>query len=154
MNRPTHAAEQLREEMRQLRSHMDSDVDSFVENTRVLLDWHSYFRSAPWLCLGGAALAGYLIVPSKARSVSVDLQHLAEAAKHRQVLVTDRGVQAKETVGSSLAKVAAGILWKAALAVAMQQLNQFLSPRPPGSPGGRSPGSQSPAAQWPAGGGR
>ena len=38
------AAEQLREEMRQLRSHMDADVDSFVENTRGLLDWHSYFQ--------------------------------------------------------------------------------------------------------------
>jgi len=146
MNSPTNAAEQLREEMRRLRSHMDADVDSFVENTRVLLDWHSYFRSAPWLCLGGAALAGYLIIPSKVRSITVDLEHLAQVAKHRQVVVTDRGVQAKETVGSSLGKVAAGILWKAALALAMQQLNQFMSPRPPHSPRAQPPSAQSPPA--------
>jgi hypothetical protein len=146
MNSPTNAAEHLREEMRRLRSHMDADVDSFVENTRVLLDWHSYFRSAPWLCLGGAALAGYLIIPSKVRSITVDLEHLAKVAKHRQVVVTDRGVQAKETVGSSLGKVAAGILWKAALAVAMQHLNQFMSPRPPHSPRAQSPSAQSPPA--------
>jgi hypothetical protein len=139
MNSPTNAAEQLREEMRRLRSHMDADVESFVESTRVLLDWHSYFRSAPWLYLGGAALAGYLIVPSKVRMVTVDLAHLAQAAKQRQVVVTDRGVRTKETVVSSLAKAAAGIVWRAALAVAMQQLNQFLSPRPVESPRGQSP---------------
>ena len=51
MQNPTSEAEQLRQEMRRLRSHMDADVDSFVENTRVLLDWHSYFQSAPWLYL-------------------------------------------------------------------------------------------------------
>jgi hypothetical protein len=144
MNSPKNAAQQLREEMRLLRSHMDADVESFVENTRVLLDWHSYFRSAPWLCLGGTALAGYLILPSKVRSVTVDLEHLAKVAKNRQVVVTDRGVNAKETVGSSLTKVAAGILWKAALAVAMQQLNQFLSPGPPQSPRAQPPFAKSP----------
>jgi hypothetical protein len=133
MNTSTNAAEQLRDEMRRLRSHMDADVESFVESTRVLLDWHSYFRSAPWLCLGGAALAGYLIIPSKTRTITVDLNHLAQAAKHRQVVVTDQKVQNKETVGSSLAKMAAGMLWKAALAVAMQQLNQMISPRNPPS---------------------
>ena len=36
MNTPSSDVEQLREEMRRLRSHMDADVDSFVENTRDL----------------------------------------------------------------------------------------------------------------------
>ncbi len=147
MKNPTSAAEQLREEMRQLRSHMDADVDSFVENTRGLLDWHSYFQSAPWLCLGAAALAGYLLVPSKVRWVTVDLEKLAELAKHRQVVVTDRAAPAKGSAGPSLGKMAVDLLWGVGLALAKQQLNQFLSPRPPSS--GQSPGSQTPGTQSP-----
>ena len=157
---PTNSAEQLRDEMRQLRSHMDADVDSFVENTRGLLDWHSYFQSAPWLYLGAAALAGYLLVPSKVQWVTVDVEKLAELAKHRQVVVTDRAAPAKASVGPSLGKIAFNLIWQAALALGKQQLNQFLSPRTPpqgqapGTPGTQSPGAQSPGTsrRRPAGG--
>jgi len=142
MSNPASAAEQLREEMRQLRSHMDADVDSFVENTRGLLDWHSYFESSPWLCLGAAALAGYLLVPSKVRTTQVDLEQLIELAKHHQVVVSDQPVAAKATAGPTLSKVVMNLVWRAALAVATQQLNQFLSPRPDSS--GASPGASHP----------
>jgi hypothetical protein len=137
MTNPISAAEQLREEMRQLRSHMDADVESFVKNTRGLLDWHSYFESAPWLCLGAAALAGYLLVPSKVRWVSVDVEKLAELARNRRVVVTDQAGAAGRSAGSSLTKMVMDLAWRTALAVASQQLKKYLSPRPPSS--GQSP---------------
>jgi hypothetical protein len=157
MNHPKSDAEQLREEMRRLRSHMDADVDSFVENTRGLFDWHSYFRSAPWLCLGAAALTGYVLIPSKARTVTVDLEKLAELAKHRQVVVTDRAGPAKASAGAGLGKMAFDLLWRTALSVGMQQLNRYLTPRPHSSdpsPGAQRPGTPSPGTsrRRPAGG--
>jgi hypothetical protein len=138
--------EQLREEMRRLRSHMDADVDSFVEHTRGLFDWHSYFQGAPWLCLGAAALAGYLLVPSKPRSVSVDLEKLLDLASHRQVHVKGEAVSAKGA-GSGLSKLLFDLLCRTALAVATQQVNQFLSPRQP--PPGPSPQQPKPGYQPP-----
>lgn len=134
MNNPQTSAEQLRDEMRQLRSHMDADVESFVANTRGLLDWRSYYASAPWLFLGGAALAGYLLVPTKARHVTVSIDDLAALAKQRQVVVKDHAGPAKGSAGSNLTQMVMGLLWKAVLAVATQQLNQFLSSRPPSGP--------------------
>lgn len=131
MTNPSDSAEELRDQMRQLRSHMDADVDCLVENTRVLLDWRSYYRSAPWLCLGAAAVAGFLVVPSKVKWMTVDLAHLAEAAKDRQVVVTDRGAKEKESIGSSMTKTIAGFAWRTLLAVATQQLKQYLSQQPP-----------------------
>jgi hypothetical protein len=146
MSDPASAAEQLREEMRRLRSHMDADVDSFVENTRGLLDWHSYFESAPWLCLGAAALAGYLLVPSKVRTTQIDLEQLIELAKHRQVVVSDQPVPAKGSAGPALSKVVMNLVWRTALAVATERLNQFLSSRPNST-------SPSPGANHPVRGG-
>jgi hypothetical protein len=132
MNNPTSDVEQLREEMRRLRSHMDADVDSFVENTRDLFNWHSYFQKAPWLCLGAAAVTGYLLVPSKSKSVTVDLEKLIELAKHRQVTVTEQATPAKGA-GPTLGKMVLDLLWRTALSVATQQLNQILTPREPAS---------------------
>jgi len=132
MNKPTSDVEQLREEMRRLRSHMDADVDSFVENTRDLFNWHSYFQKAPWLCLGAAAVTGYLLIPSKSKSVTVDLEKLIELAKHRQVTVTEQSAPAKGA-GPTLGKMVLNLLWRTALYVATQQLNQILTPREPSS---------------------
>jgi hypothetical protein len=137
---------------------MDADVDSFVENTRDLLNWHSYFQKAPWLCLGAAALTGYLLIPSKSKSVTVDLEKLLELAKHRQVTVTEQAVPAKGAA-PTLGKMVVGLLWRTALSVATQQLNQILTPLGPtsGPPhGDPSQGSQagSGSSRPAAGGGR
>src|SRR5580692_11548240 len=81
--------DQVREEMRQIRSNLDDEVATFVQSTRGLLDWRSYIRHAPWLCLGAAALAGYLIVPSKPKVLSPSPEQLVELAKHSRVTVAD-----------------------------------------------------------------
>ena len=91
-------------------------------------------ESAPWLYLGAAALAGYVLVPSKVKWVTVDIEKLAELAKHRQVVVTQKTAPAKGAIGPSLGKMVMGLLWKSAWAVAAQQLNQYFSPRPPSGP--------------------
>jgi hypothetical protein len=132
MTRSPETIEQVREEMRQIRSNLDDEVATFVESTRVLFDWRSYLRRAPWLCLGAAALAAYLVVPSKPKVVSPTPEQLAELAKHSRVTIPEAGVQAKaKSMGRELAGVALGMLMRAGLAVATQQFNQFIN-RPPG----------------------
>src|SRR5580704_9565800 len=132
MNRAPETIEQVREEMRQIRSNLDDEVASFKQSTRVLFDWRSYVRRAPWLCLGAAALAAYLVVPSKPKVVSPTPEQLAELAKHSRVTFAESGPQAKaKSVGRELAGVALGMLVRAGLAVATQQFNQFIN-RPPG----------------------
>jgi hypothetical protein len=132
MSRPPETIEQVREEMRQIRSNLDDEVETFVQSTRGLFDWRSYVRHAPWLCLGGAALAAYLIVPSKPKVVSPTADQLAELAKHSRVTIADSGPQQKaKSLGRELAGVAIGMLVRAGLSVATQQLNQIIN-RPPG----------------------
>lgn len=143
MTNPMSDAERLREEMRQLRQHMDTDVENFVQNTRGLLDWHSYYESAPWLFLGAATLAAYILVPSKVRWVTIDIEKLADLAGKRQVVVKEQTGPAKASAGSGLSKLVLGLLWRAALAVASQQINRYMSPRP--QPGGPSPGPGRPS---------
>ena len=70
MNKPTSDVEQLREEMRRLRSHMDADVESFVENTRDLFNWHSYFQKCAVALSGGGCRHGLLAGP-----VEIEIGH-------------------------------------------------------------------------------
>jgi hypothetical protein len=132
MTLPPETIEQVREEMRQIRSNLDDEVATFVESTRVLFDWRSYLRHAPWLCLGGAALVAYLLVPSKPKIVQPTPEQLEELAKRARVTIPEAGVQAKtKSLGQELAGVALGLLLRTGLAIATQQFNQFIN-RPPG----------------------
>jgi len=140
MTRSPETIEQVREEMRQIRSNLDDEVATFVESTRGMLDWRSYVRRSPWLCLGAAALTAYLLVPSKPKVVSPTPEQLAELAKHSRVTFPEAGVQAKaKSLGRELAGVALGMLVRAGLAVATQQFNQFIN-RPPGPTEPMGPG--------------
>src|SRR5580704_2192922 len=132
MTRHPETIDQVREEMRQIRSNLDDEVATFVESTRGMLDWRSYVRRSPWLCLGAAALTAYLLIPSKPKVVSPTPEQLAELAKHSRVTFPEAGVQAKaKSVGRELAGVALGILVRAGLAAVTQQFNQYIN-RPPG----------------------
>jgi hypothetical protein len=141
MTRCPETIEQVREEMRAIRSNLDDEVATFVESTRVLFDWRSYVRHAPWLCLGAAALAAYLVVPSKPKVVSPTPEQLAELAKHARVTIPDGAVQGKaKSLGRELAGVALGILVRAGMSVATQQFHQYMNrppqPSEPSGPGG------------------
>ena len=132
MTRSPETIEQVREEMRQIRSNLDDEVATFVKSTRGMLDWRSYVAHSPWLCLGAAALAAYLVVPSKAKVVSPSPEQLAELSKHARVTLADLGHEPKaKSLGRELAGVALGLLVRAGLSVATQQFNQFMN-RPPG----------------------
>ena len=55
----------IQRRMAQVRHEMHQEVQGAVKGARSLTDWRSLVRSHPWLSLGVAAAAGYLIVPKR-----------------------------------------------------------------------------------------
>jgi len=49
MKNSSESAEDLVREMREVRSNLGEDMQKFVDNARVMTDWHYYIRRAPWL---------------------------------------------------------------------------------------------------------
>jgi hypothetical protein len=56
---------QLQEQMHQVRMDLGEEVYDFVENARAMTDWRVHWRRHPWAFCTAAALAGYLVVPSR-----------------------------------------------------------------------------------------
>ena len=53
----------IRQRMDEVRCDLDEDVQDIVEGARDMGKWRYYVRTYPWICLGAALAAGYLIVP-------------------------------------------------------------------------------------------
>jgi hypothetical protein len=124
---PTPAAEEIQRQMRDVRSELRNDVQDLVDNARVMTDWHYYVRSYPWLCLGAAAAVGYLLVPSRVQVFKPDAQMLANLVRQHQVAVkTEVKPQPSGGLLGGLVNMAAGAALQGAMAIASQQLNQFL----------------------------
>jgi len=124
---PTPAAEEIQRQMRDVRSELRNDVQDLVDNARVMTDWHYYVRSYPWLCLGAAAAVGYLLVPSRVQVFKPDAQMLANLVRQHQLAVkTEVKPQPSGGLLGGLVNMAAGAALQGAMAIASQQLNQFL----------------------------
>jgi len=128
MKKSSEDVDALLNEMRAVRSNLGNDMEKFVENARVMTDWHYYVRRHPWLTVGAAAAIGYLLIPSKPKYVRPDLGQLAELAKHRDLVVTDRGEKTDQqpSLTASLIKMAGGSLLRIGLGLAGRHLNQIV----------------------------
>ena len=78
----------IRQRMEEVRGNLDEDIQDIVEGARDMRDWRSYVRSYPWVGLGAALAAGYLIVPRRPRRWQPDAQTLAELADPSRLLAT------------------------------------------------------------------
>jgi hypothetical protein len=125
----TSEADDIQRCMREVRAELREDVREFVVNARDMTDWTMYVRAYPWLCVGAAAAAGYLLIPQRAQIIKPDAEGLIELAKRNKLVVKmDGGGEQKKKQGfvSSLIGLAAGTLLQGALAVATKQLSQAL----------------------------
>jgi hypothetical protein len=59
----------IQRRMAQIRLEMHQDVQGAVRGAQSLTDWRSVVRSHPWLAIGTAVAAGYLIVPHRRREI-------------------------------------------------------------------------------------
>lgn len=58
-------AEMLQRRMNSVRHELDDNFQEITGRVREFGVWQSYVRSYPWVCLGAAAILGYLMIPRK-----------------------------------------------------------------------------------------
>src|SRR5438094_9582861 len=139
-------AEQIQKQMRELRADLREDVQDVVVSAHKMADIANYVKAYPWLCVGAAVAAGFLIVPQRATILKPDAEALIELArKHKLVVKTDEGAPPKKRGGllAQLLSLAAATLLQGGLKVATSQLTDAFAsnghPRSNGRPGGVAP---------------
>jgi hypothetical protein len=118
-------ADDIQSQMRELRAELRDDVQDVVTSAHRLADIGNYVRAYPWLCVGAALAAGFLIVPQRATIIRPDAEALIELAKkHKLVVKTDESSPKKKRVGllGQLLSLAAATLLQGGLKMATQQL--------------------------------
>src|SRR5207344_3358398 len=105
-----------------------------VVSANKMTDWTSYVTAYPWLCVGAALAAGYLVVPQRAVIVRPDAEALVELAKKHKLFVnTTDGKPPKKRGGlfGELVGLAAATLLQGGLKIATAQLaHTFSAPTP------------------------
>jgi len=136
----------IQRQMARIRHDMHVEVRGAVKGAQSLTDWRTLIRMNPWISLGIAATAGYLIVPKRRRKtptvVSVDEgpQQTARSAAGNQP--TPARPTKWATFGTVFSLVTPVIV-RAAQNYALQHLEQWLAAQPlPAETGhGRQPQS-------------
>jgi hypothetical protein len=78
-------AEAIRRRMAELRRELTGDVREVSRGARVMTDWTFYVRRFPWVVVGIAACAGYLLIPRKPQIISPNQDALAEMIRKKQL---------------------------------------------------------------------
>ena len=97
-------ADAVRARMQLIRHEIDQDVEDMVVSARSMVDWKHYVRTYPWVCLGTAAMLGFLVVPRRSTAVRV-LAGLAELAKTNHPVVKPAPVATRGLVDALVATV-------------------------------------------------
>jgi hypothetical protein len=129
------AREHLRQELAAARAALARDAHAAIEDAHTLADWRHHFRAHPWLCCGGAAIVGYLLVPARHTVKFVpQFEKLREAMTER-VQSNDAPAAATKGALATLAGLGGTFLARQALNYAtrrgMEWLQQRSQPRPP-----------------------
>jgi hypothetical protein len=122
----TTTADEVIARMRQVRCELGEDMQGIVDNARVMTDWRQYIRSYPWVCVGVAALAGFLIVPRRPEIIQPDPKDLAKLVKSRHIVVkAEQQAPAGKSVAGSLASTLGGLLLQGGMALGRQYLTSY-----------------------------
>ena len=105
MNNPPRA-DAVRARMRQLRCEIDGDVENMAAHARIMVDWKHYVKTYPWVCLGTAAVLGFLIVPKRSSAICPDVATLTELAGSGHLVVKPASTAAQGLIDALLATVA------------------------------------------------
>lgn len=120
------SATDLREQMQVIRHGLRPEMDEMVENARTLMTWQHYVKHYPWASLGVAAAVGYIVVPTKLKISSPDVETLKQLAKENRLVVENKPKsQAKPGLIASALTLAGGAVLRAALTHAGQQAGRF-----------------------------
>jgi len=118
-------ADAVRARMQLIRRDIDQDVEDMVVSARNMVDWKHYVRTYPWVCLGTAAVLGFLVVPKRSTGVRV-LAGLAALAKDNSHPVVKPAPAAARGLVDAIAATIANIAIRAATAYAGRSAARLL----------------------------
>jgi len=124
-------AESILQQMREVRVELRDDVRQMVDSAHNMVDFSRYVRAYPWLCVGAALAAGYLVVPQRSVVIRPDAEALIELArKHKLFVKTEEPTAKKKRSGlfAELLGLAASTLLQGGLKVATSELSRAFSP--------------------------
>jgi hypothetical protein len=58
----------MQERMQGIRGDIDQGLEDVSASARSMVDWKHYVKTYPWLCMGTAAVLGFLLVPKRSRA--------------------------------------------------------------------------------------
>lgn len=124
-------AEQIQNQMKQVRTDLRQDVQELVDSAREMTVWQRYVQAYPWVCLGAAALAGYMIVPTRARLPAPDARMVAElvdaqVSRHMAKNGKPSGGMMSSLVSGAVGMAVNGLLSQGAQ-IAAQHVSQYLA---------------------------
>ncbi|GAC1466412.1 MAG: hypothetical protein NVSMB9_06930 [Isosphaeraceae bacterium] len=103
--------------MATIRRELHEDVRGVVASAEAATDWKRYITAYPWLSIGVALAAGYLIVPRK-RTVETALEGVATKADLSKIRETVEKTK-QEIVETANAKISPSTQKKGLVAVAL-----------------------------------
>jgi hypothetical protein len=131
MTATTTPADEIRQEMQQVRAELRGNVQEIVSSAKEIVDWQNYVRNYPWLTVGAAAFVGYLLVPARSTIIRPDAEAMRELAKSQQLLVKmEQSTKSRTSVVGALVGMLVTTAAQAALAVASHQVQKLLEPAP------------------------
>jgi len=81
-------ADDIRRQMAQIRKDMHDDVRSVIRSAEAMTNWQKMIAARPWVALGAAFAAGYLIVPRRKEPAPAPII-VADTWRGRQALKTE-----------------------------------------------------------------
>jgi hypothetical protein len=117
----------IRQRMEEVRCDLDEDVQEIVEGARDMGDWRAYVRDYPWVCLGAALAAGYLIVPRR------PWETIAKLANQGRLLATSQ-LPRPGSAGGMLLSLASNLVLRGVSTYALQQVGTLFPTMAPKSP--------------------
>jgi hypothetical protein len=121
----TPSAEELRQQMAQVRRDMNLNYGEVVDHAREMADWRYYVRSYPWAALGVALAAGYLVVPNRTEIISPNAEELLKLAKKNKLVVEPKPTaEPKSSVGGAVFTMLANLLVRGLISYAGQKMGK------------------------------
>ena len=125
----TTEAEQIEQEMRQVRAELRDDVREIVTSARIMGEWQYYVGRYPWVCVGLAAAAGFFLVPARPVLIHPDAKTLLELAKANKLEIKMETPAAKRpSLLAGLMGAVSATAVQGAMAVANHVLQDLVKP--------------------------
>jgi hypothetical protein len=123
----------IQRRMAQIRREMHQDVQGAVHGAQSLTDWRSLIRGHPWVALGLAAVAGYLIVPKRVRETQALAAPSGTPPEATPITARNQPAPARHAEASTIGTVfslVAPVAVRAAQNYALKRFERWLEEHP------------------------